>query len=299
MTDIKVNIENRELILSNLNKAIWPEGITKAEVIKYYHDVAPYVLKHLKDRPLSLHRFPNGIASEGFYQKRKPDWTPDWISTFSHYSESAGEDIDYVVCSDLPALIWLANLANIELNPTLSRIDDFDHPDFAVFDLDPFEPAGFEEARLVSLVIRDGLRLLGLKSQAKTSGATGLQIFVPVERTYTFEQTRSFVKQIGAMIESLMPDKVISRILPIERRKGKVFIDPLQNSSSKTIVAAYSLRPLPGAPVSTPLSWKELESEVDSKSHNIHTIMERLKQKGDISEWILEEKQKIDSILLE
>jgi bifunctional non-homologous end joining protein LigD len=297
---IKVLCEGRELRLTNLDKPLWPrEGVTKAEMIKYYYDVAPYLLKYLKDRPLTLHRFPNGIEGEGFFEKQKPVWTPKWVKTFARYSKSLDKEIEYIVCNDLPTLVWLANLANLEFNPTLSRIDDFEHPDFVVFDLDPFKPAGFEDARQVALVIRDGLRSLGLKSQAKTSGATGIQIFVPIKRTNTFDQTKEFVRRIGAMIEKLMPEKVISRSLPLELRKGKVFIDPLQNSPTKTIVAPYSLRPLPGAPVSTPVSWEELESGLDPKEFNLRTIRERLKLKGDLFGWTLAEKQKVNKVFVE
>ncbi len=291
---VYVKVNDRRLRLSNLDKLIWPdEGITKAELIEYYYKISAYILKYLKDRPLTLRRCPDGIKGEIFIQKQKPEWTPDWVKTFPYFSKTLGKVVEYIVCNDLPTLIWLANLANVEFNPTLSRIDDFEHPDFIVFDLDPFEPANFEDAKDIAFIIRDGLKSLKIKSHVKTSGGTGLQIFVPIERKYTFEQTRNFVIKIAKMVEEVYP-KALSAFLPYSERKGRVFIDPLQNSPTKTIIAAYSLKPLPKAPVSTPLEWKELDKVTDPKEFNINTIFERLKKKGDIFDKVLKEKQNLD-----
>jgi len=295
-----VKCNDKQLRLSNLDKVLWPEEkITKRDLIYYYFKISPYLLKYLKDRPLTLRRCPNGIKGETFIQKQKPEFSPDWIKTFTHYSESMKKNIDYVVCNDLPTLIWLANLTNIEFNPTLSRIDKFDFPDWIVFDLDPFEPANFDDAKEIALIIRDGLKELKLKCWVKTSGASGLHIYVPIERNYTFEATRVFGSKIGSMIESLIPKKVTSSPLPLAERKGKVFIDPLQNSPTKTIVAPYSLRPLPKAPVSTPLEWKELEEDIKPTDFNINTIFERLEEKGDLFEGTLSFKQNLDKAMEE
>ena len=285
-----VKLEGRELRLSRLQKELWP-GITKADLIKYYLEISDFILPYLRGRPLTLNLYPDGISGKNIIMKSCPSHAPAWVKRFPYYSEHERRTIDYVVCEDKPTLVWLANLANVEFHITLSRHDDFEHPDLMVFDLDPFAPASFEDAREVALVIRDGLRHLGLEGYPKTSGATGLHVLVGIERKHGFEQTREVVRQLGSLLERLDP-RVLSELKPVAERKGKVLVDFAQNSLGKTITAPYSLKPLAGAPVSTPLSWAELErGGFKPQDFNIHTIFERLKRFGDLMLPILNNPQ--------
>ncbi|MEM2619425.1 MAG: non-homologous end-joining DNA ligase [Candidatus Hadarchaeales archaeon] len=286
-----VEVEGRRLKLTRLEKQLWP-GITKAELIKYYAEMSDFILPYLRSRPMTLHLYPDGIEGKHFFRKEAPEFTPDWVRRFPYRAED-GKLINYILCGDRPTLIWLANLANIEFPITLSRIEDLEHPDLVVFDLDPFQPATFRDACMVALVLRDGLRQLGLQSWVKTSGATGLHVLVPVAPKYTFQQTREFVRRLGKMLESLMPE-VLAEFRPVEERKGRVLIDFGQNSPGKTITAPYSLKPLPSAPVSTPLDWTELEKELDPREFNMHNILERVKGRGDILKPVLETPQTLD-----
>jgi bifunctional non-homologous end joining protein LigD len=182
-----VFFEGREIILSRLDKELWP-GITKADLIKYYVEVSDYILLYLKERPLTLNIFPNGIGEKNIFVKNAPDYAPDWIERFSYFSESEQKPINYLVCNNKPSLIWLANLTNIEFHITLSRSARFMNPDIMLFDLDPFEPASFEDVAKVALTIRDGLKSLDIDSFVKTSGATGLHVLVGLDGKHTFEE---------------------------------------------------------------------------------------------------------------
>lgn len=283
---VYVECKGVKIRLSNLEKKIWgKEGITKAEIIKYYVDVGEYILRYLKDRPLTLIRCPDGI-NDCFFQKDLPEYAPSWIKTYSK------DNIRYPVCNDLPTLIWLTNFGTVDYNPTLSRIHSYETPDFCVFDLDPFKPSTFKDALEVAVIIRDILKELKMRGFPKTSGATGLQIYVPIEG-HTFREAKFFVRKIGELIER-KHKKVTTYAGRATKRKGKVFIDFLQNDRGKTVVAPYSLRPLPNAPVSTPLTWKEIEEgDVEPEMFNINTILERLKEKGDLFDEINKEKYRI------
>ncbi|MEM2925412.1 MAG: hypothetical protein QXJ68_06955 [Methanocellales archaeon] len=285
-----VEFEGREIRLSRLKKEIWP-GITKADLISYYLEVSDLILPYLRDRPLTLTLYPNGISGKKIVLKNYPSHAPNWIERFPYYSVHEGRTINYLICSSKASLIWLANLTNLEFHITLSKRDDFNKPDLMLFDLDPFPPAGFKEAARAALIIRDGLRELGLKAYPKTSGATGLHILVGVERKYEFKEIREIVRILGSMIQSLYPE-VIAEHMPVEKRRGKVFLDFAQNSLGRTITSPYSLKPVLGAVVSTPLQWRELE-EMDFKPEdfNIHTIPDRVRRIGDLSLPILKEPQ--------
>ncbi len=283
-----VEFEGREIRLSRLGKEIWP-GITKADLIRYYLEVSDAILPYLHDRPLTLTLYPDGISGKKIVLKNCPPYAPNWIERFPYYSE--GRTINYVICNNKPSLIWLANLTNIEFHITLSKRDSFSQPDLMLFDLDPFHPADFKEAARVALIIRDGLRELGLKAYPKTSGATGLHLLVGVERKYEFKEIREMVRIIGSMIQSLHPG-VIAEQRPIEKRRGKVLLDFAQNSLGRTITSPYSLKPVPGAAVSAPLQWRELEQlDFKPQDFNIHTIPERIRKIGDPILPILKEQQ--------
>jgi bifunctional non-homologous end joining protein LigD len=267
-----VEVEGRKLHLTNLEKEIYP-GVPKARIIQYYASMAERILPYLRGRPLTLQLYPDGIGGKRIVRKDKPDYTPEWVKTFSYQSRD-GKTIRYIVCEDRPTLIWLANLTNLEFHITLSRTDDFEHPDLLLFDLDPFPPADFRDACRVALLIRDLLKGMGIESYPKTSGATGIHILVGIERVYEFKETREIVKTIASSLESLEP-LILSELKPVSERKGRVMVDFAQNSLGKTITAPFSLKPLEGAPVSTPLRWEELEKGVDPKQFNLETISGR------------------------
>jgi bifunctional non-homologous end joining protein LigD len=255
---------------TNLDKILYPDlKITKGQIIEYYIKIAPKMLDILANRPIVLTRFPNGISKEGFYEKDAPQGTPSWVKTFRKYSETAEREINYVVCNDLDTLIWLANLAALEIHMTLSQADSFENPDLIVFDLDPKPPAASDEAAEVAALLKDKLDSLGLKSYVKTSGKKGLHVLFPLTKGYTFKQTRDYVQRIG---ESLKKE---TEMIVTERSKadtsGKVYIDYVQNSHGRTMVCPYSLRAMPQATVSMPLRWDEVKKGLNPEKLSIFT----------------------------
>lgn len=291
-----VVVEGEKLKLSNLSKKMWPdENITKAEFINYYVKIAPFLLPYLKDRPVVFTRYPDGIKGKAFYQKNIPDYAPEWLKTYDEVSFNNGEKkiIRYAVLNDLKSLLWAANQASLEIHPWLSRIGTINYPDFAVFDLDPMENTGFEDARQLALALKKIFDMEGIKGFPKTSGATGIQIFVPVEPRYTYNEVRNFVEFFCRVLEKTFPEKSTTK-RNVKNREGKVYLDYLQNVKGKTLIAPYSPRPLPGAPVSAPVTWKELEKGVLPDVFNIRNMPERLKKVGDLFQGVLKEKQKID-----
>lgn len=254
---------------SNLNKILYPElRVTKSQVIEYYIRIAPRMLGLLANRPLSLTRFPDGVDKEGFYEKDIPMGTPSWVKTFKRYSDTAQRDIHYIVCNDLDTLLWLANLAALEIHMTLSRTDSFESPDLALIDVDPEPPAGYDKAVDVAL-LKEKLDSLGLRSYVKTSGKKGLHVLIPVVQGYTFRQTREFVHRIGK--ELAKESDLIVAEFSRSREPGKVFIDYLQNSHARTVVCPYSLRATPKATVSMPLEWAQIRRELNPEELNIMT----------------------------
>jgi bifunctional non-homologous end joining protein LigD len=256
---------------TNLGKVLYPDlGITKAQIIEYYIRIAPSMLGLLANRPLSLTRFPDGVDKEGFYEKDIPMGTPSWVETFRRYSETAQRDINYVVCNDLETLLWLANLAALEIHMTLSRTDSFESPDLVLIDVDPEPPIGYDDVVEVALMLREKLEALGLKSYVKTSGKKGLHAVIPIVRGCTFQQTREFVHQIGKHLarESEIVVSEFSR----SREPGTVFIDYLQNSHGRTMVCPYGLRATPRATVSMPLEWKDIRKGLNPEEFNIMTV---------------------------
>jgi bifunctional non-homologous end joining protein LigD len=259
--------------LTNLDKVLYPElGITKAQVVEYYVRVAPRMLPFLADRALVRTRYPDGVGGEGFYEKDAPKGTPEWVRTFTKFSESVGRDTSYVVCSDLDTLVWLANLAALELHIPLSRIPRTDTPDLILFDLDPEPPAGLREAVQAAFLVREALEDLGLKPYVKASGKKGVHVVVAVEPLYGFRETSGFVHQIGLMLAERNPLIVSERSQTQE--PGKVLVDYPQNSERGTMVAPYSLRALREATVSVPLEWGELAS-VRPFDHNVFNMPDR------------------------
>ncbi|HHW04052.1 MAG TPA: DNA polymerase domain-containing protein [Thermoanaerobacterales bacterium] len=292
----QVYVEKRKLKLTNLSKVMWPDdGITKADFINYMAQVSPYILPHLKDRPMVFTRYPDGIYGKAFYQKNIPEYAPEWLETFETVSDE-DKIIRYAVINDKESLLWSANQASIELHPWLSRKDNPDRPDFAVFDLDPMENTDFEDARELALALKKLLDLQGLKGFAKTSGATGLQVYVPLEPVYTYEDVRVFTGFFCRVLEKTFPQKATT-IRSVDKREGRVYLDYLQNIKGKTIIAPYSPRPRRGAPVSCPVTWEELEGGVTPEMFHIKNMPERLRQKGDLFSGVLTQRQRIDKWL--
>ncbi|HUK51543.1 MAG TPA: hypothetical protein VLV18_10935 [Terriglobales bacterium] len=249
-----VEVNGRNLSLTNLGKVLWPEdGITKAEVIKYYADFSKYILAFLKNRPLMTRRYPNGILEPYFVQKHFPH-VPDWVELFYFKSEH------YVLCNDLPTLIWLGNLAAIEINHMLATSPSVTKHDLILIDLDPHSPATFNDARIVARGVSTVLDKLGLRFLMKTSGADGIHFFIPIERRYSVERIRRVVYAIGKLIEKADPE-LATVSTRADRKKGHVYVDFLQNGIEKTITAPLSIRALPKAPVSYPITTRQLDTD--------------------------------------
>jgi len=265
------------------------EKITKAQVIQHYVRMAPKMLSILKDRPIVLTRFPNGIDKKGFYEKDMPMGTPPWVKTFRKYSETAERVINYIVCNDLDTLLWLANLAALELHMTLSKIDKFEKPDLLVFDADPDPPASTDDVVNVALMVKEKLDGLNLRSYVKTSGKRGLHILVPIAREYTFNQTREYVHQIGTYLarESTLVVSEFSRT----KKPGTIYIDYLQNSHGRTMVCPYSLRATPRATVSMPLDWRDVKKGLKPEEFTLSSVA---KSESDPWKGMLDDKQKLE-----
>ncbi|UNC93959.1 non-homologous end-joining DNA ligase [Candidatus Contubernalis alkaliaceticus] len=292
-------VNGQELRLTNLDKVLWPrEGFTKSQLIKYYLEAAPYLLKYLRNRPVVFQRFPGGIQEKGFYQKNFPLEGPSWVKTFSINSRSSSKVTRYILVEDVQTLAWLGNQACIEIHPWFSSLQSLENPDFAVFDLDPMEESTFEQVCSVSLTIRDLLVKVGLKCYPKTSGSTGLQVYVPLKPRYSYEEVRKFVSYFCSLVHDIHP-QITTMERKVDKRQGKIYLDYLQNAWGKTINAPYSIRPHPGAPVSTPLLWEEIQQGNITSSSAFHllNIKERLEAKGDLFEGVLTGKQSIDGIL--
>ena len=282
----EIEAEGRRLRLSNREKVLYPRaGYTKGQMIDYYAAVAPVLLGHLAGRPLTLKRYPNGVEGKYFYEKRCPADRPAWVRTAALWSERRKDRIDYCLVEDLPTLIWLANLADIELHTSLSRAQDMDTPTSLVFDLDPGAPAGLRECCRVALWIREILDAFGLRTLAKTSGSKGLQVYLPLNTPVSYEQTKPFAHALASLLEKRHPRLVVSRMAKGER-PGKVLIDWSQNDPHKTTVCVYSLRARERPTISTPLSWEEVERAARRRgepelSLEPPALLERLERQGD------------------
>jgi bifunctional non-homologous end joining protein LigD len=285
-----VNERLTKVSFSNLNKILYPKPqITKAQVIEYYIKLAPRLLGIVKDRPIVLTRYPNGVDERGFYEKDKPEGTPAWVKTETFYSETAQRDVHYILVNDLDTLIWLANLAAIEIHMPLGRADAREKPDFVLFDIDPEPPANFADAVTVALLLKEKLDQLGLRAYPKTSGKKGLHIVIPIQREHTYKVTREFAHVVGRHL-AIESDLVVSEFSDT-KKPNKVFIDYTQNSHFKTMVIPYGLRATPDATVSTPLEWREVKKELKPESLNLFTVGKR---RGDPWKDILENRQELE-----
>ena len=290
--DAKVTevVGGHELVFTNQSKIYWPgEDLTKGDVISYYKSVHKYLLPYLKDRPQSLRRNPNGIADEGFFQKEAGDKIPTWIKTERIRAESANRNIDYIICNDLATLLYMNNLGCIEINPWNSRIQKPDHPDYMIIDLDPSEKNSFDQVVEAACVVHEILERAEVPSYCKTSGASGLHIYVPLHAQYTYDQIRDFCEIIARLTEQQLP-KTTTVERELTKRRGRIYLDYLQNKKGQTLASVYSLRPKPGAGVSTPLMWKEVKPGFKPTDFNIRNAIERLEKKGDLFANVLKEK---------
>jgi bifunctional non-homologous end joining protein LigD len=265
---------------TNIKKVFWPaEGYTKGDLIAYYERVAPLMLPYLRDRPLVLTRYPDGITGKSFYQKDAPDFAPTWVRTERIYSRDTERDIAYLVVDDLEMLRYVANSAALPIHVWASRVVSLERPDWLVLDLDP-KGAPFTDVVRVALALRGILERLELPSYVKTSGATGLHILLPLGARYTYEQCRTFARLLAVMgVEALPEISTVAR--PLRARGGKVYIDFGQNGHGQTIVAPYSLRPLPGAPASCPLEWREVTPRLDPARFTLETLPARFEKMAD------------------
>jgi bifunctional non-homologous end joining protein LigD len=291
----RMTVDGRELRLSNLDKPYWPEeGLTKGDLLTYYYNIAPLLLPHLRDRPLTMLRMPDGIGGEAFYEKRVPSHAPGWLPTALVPGED-GRRLDMVMAQDLASLLYVVNLGCIELHPLHSRAGTLDQPEFALFDLDPFEPYTFADVRTVAKLVKVALDGLGLRGYPKTSGATGMQVFVPLEPVHPYVDVRAFVEQVGRLLVRAYREKV-TMAWPVSERSGKVFIDHQMNRRGANIASVYSVRPRPGAPVSTPLDWGELDSDLEPGDFRIDNLWERV-ARGDRFAPVLTDRQRLDSAM--
>lgn len=275
---------------TNLDKVLYPQfKITKAQVIQYYIRIAPRMLPLLDKRPLMMTRFPNGLDNEGFYEKDAPLGTPPWVSTFKTYSDSAQRELSYVVCRDLDTLVWLANLAALEVHMTLSRVDSFETPDLVLFDVDPEPPATYENAADTVLLLKERLDDLSLKSFVKTSGLKGLHVVIPVVEGYTFQQTRDFVHQTAKRLTK--DSEILVSEYTESKKPGTVFIDYRQNSHGRTMICPYSLRATQKATVSAPLEWDDIKKRLKPEEF---TLFNTAKVETNPWEGLFENKQRLE-----
>jgi bifunctional non-homologous end joining protein LigD len=295
--DRVVTVGSRKLKLTNLDKVLYPKsGFTKGKVIDYYARVAEVMLPHLQGRPLTLRRFPNGVKGQSFFEKRCPEHRPDWVHTATVMADEAGE-IGFCLCDNLSTLTWLAQLAALELHPSLARAKKMENPTVVAFDLDPGAPADIIDCCRIGLRIRDLFEELGLESFPKTSGSKGLQVYVPLNRASSYEETRAFSHAVALLMEKRHPKEVVSKQTK-KLREGKVLVDWSQNHFHKTTVAVYSLRARDRPTASTPVTWEDVEGtleheEPESLAFEAPEVLDRIERQGDLFEPVLKRRQKL------
>jgi len=293
-----IDVDGRHLTLSNLDKILYPVAkFAKGQVIDYYARIAPVLLPHFKGRPLTLKRYPEGVDHEYFYEKNAPKHRPDWVQTTPVWSEGNSRTVNYVLLNDLPTLIWVANLASIELHPSLSLAKDLESPTMIVFDLDPGPPATIVQCAQVALWLRGIFSHFGLECFPKTSGSKGMQVYVPLHTPTSYDVTKPFANALARLLEQEHPELVVSDMKK-SLRAGKVLVDWSQNDQHKTTIGVYSLRAREHPTVSTPLKWEEVEKTLKKKDPDLLVfeaadVLERVKKMGDLFAPVLTLKQKL------
>lgn len=296
-TESELEVNGKTIKVSNLAKVFYPAtGFTKGDMIKYYIDVAPAMIPHLENRPVSLKRYPDGTNGMFFYEKQCPKYRPEWIKTAPVWSDTRNSTMNYCLLNDMESLVWAANLAVIEFHPSLSRKKTLQKPDFLAFDLDPGDGTSIVDCCKVALQIRKMLAAAKLDSFPKTSGSKGLQLYAPLNTQVSYAQTKSFSKAIAIELEQTMPKKVVSKMAKVLRR-GKVFIDWSQNDEHKTTIAVYSMRAKERPTISTPLKWEEVEAASKARRDVLrfepNDVLKRLDRFGDLFLPVLKMKQRL------
>lgn len=286
--DSEITLNRHKIKLTNQDKIYFPKDkISKGDVVDYYQSVADYILPHLKNRPLSLNRFPSGIDHSGFYQKDAGDSFPDWIKTTKVHSESTDKYIDYAICNDKATLAYLNNLGCIDFNPWNSSLPDLDHPDYLVLDLDPSKKNTFDHVIETAQQVKEILDLIKIKGYCKTSGSTGIHIYIPMGGGYDYDQVKDFALILMQQVHEKLP-KITTLERSLQKRDDKkIYLDYLQNRQGQTLASVYSLRPKEGAAVSMPLEWDELKKGLKPTDFNIENAFERIKAKGDLFKPVL------------
>jgi bifunctional non-homologous end joining protein LigD len=293
----QIVLDGHELKLTNLNKLYWKkEKFSKGDMINYYLRVAPYMLPYMMDRPQSLNRHPNGIDGPNFFQKDQRGKLPGWMQAHEDFSESTNKTIEYLVCSNEATLIYMANLGCIEMHPWHSRSQSWQYPDWCLIDLDPDKPNTFEQVMEVAKVVKKVLDSIGANACVKTSGSSGIHIYIPLGAKYDYEQSRQLAELVVTLVNRELPDLTSVERSP-SKRKGKIYLDFLQNRETQTAAAPYSLRPKPGIPVSTPLDWSELKKGLTPTTYTARNIFDRLKVEGDLFKPVLGKGINLEKVL--
>jgi bifunctional non-homologous end joining protein LigD len=280
--DAVVQTGGRAVSLTNLEKVFWPKlGVTKGDLLRYYASVAPVLLPHLRDRAMVMKRYPNGARGKCFFMKRAPSPRPDWIETCAIEHES-GNIIDFPMVQDLASLLWVVNLGCIDLNQWYARCDDVNRPDYLHFDLDPVVGASFARVRETALLVREALEALGMKVLAKTTGSSGIHLYVPIVRGPRQKEVWTFAKEFARVMESRVPRLITAEYRIAQRPRGHVLVDYNQNAWGRTLASVYSPRPTAKASVSTPVTWAEVEKGVEIEDFRIDNVPARVKQLGDL-----------------
>lgn len=281
-------MSGKKIVITNAGKLYWPEEkITKGDLINYYETIAPFILPYMKDRPLSLKRNPNGILDAGFYHKDAGNIAPSWMKTADFHSESSHKIVHYLVCNDKQSLLFIANLGCIEMNPWNSTWQKPDNPDYMVIDIDPSEKNSFSDVIDTALAVKEVIDSIKVTGYCKTSGASGMHVYIPLNKRFVYDQVREFAKALAQAVHQQLPRITTLERSLAKRRKDQIYIDYLQNSRGQTLACAYSARPKPGATVSAPLEWKEVKKGLDPRQFTIKNIQKRLSKKGDLFSGVL------------
>jgi bifunctional non-homologous end joining protein LigD len=294
--DAQVSIDGYVVALTSLDRIYWPgQGYTKADLIRYYYETAEYILPYLKDRPLIMRRFPAGITGPSFHQ-HDVDTAPEYVRTVRvKVEEDGGHFVDYAVCDNVPTHLYLANLGAIERHPWHSRAAKLDRPDWFIFDLDPGEKVAFKTICEIAVRLRQVIERFGLESYPKTSGSRGIHLYVPIKPEYPYEKVAGLAGKIAALTAGENPAAATVERSKSKRKAGQIYVDFMQNNRGKSVAAPYSVRPHPGATVSAPLEWKEVEKKkISTDDFTIKNMLARLKEKGDLFKPVLKNKQSLE-----
>jgi bifunctional non-homologous end joining protein LigD len=288
--DAVVRVARREVRLTNLSKPFWPElGITKGDLLQYYADVSPVLLPHLRERAMVMKRYPHGAHGEFFFMKRAPSPRPEWIETCA-IEHASGSVIHFPIVQDLPALLWVVNLGCIDLNQWYARCDDVDRPDYLHFDLDPGDGTTFNDVRKTGFIVREALDALRMPALVKTTGSRGLHVYVPIVRGPAQKDVWRFAKALAMELASRHPAVITAEYRVAKRPRGRVLVDYNQNAWGRTLASIYSVRPRPRAPVSTPITWRELEAGVTIDDFRMDNVPARVARVGDLWKPLLQSR---------